>query len=249
MILHGIPLASLWMTFVVTTNEEAEKKMNRRTSWWTVVAMLTLTTMLCSVPARAEQMTVGKTISLVFPAPAGNLNLAASGTMKLSTLNQTSATFDITISNDTLLSGDPGARLTAFGFLLKPAPTASSITIVDIGGVADVDAFVLGGTPANVPSLNNENVCTWTGNNCSGGGSTGLKDGQSDKYQITLTGSFGSTVDVDNFGIKWQGCTGCSFEVYGFDPPPRVPEPATLSLTGAGLLGLFAIRRFRRTGR
>jgi PEP-CTERM motif len=218
-----------------------------------IATIMTLTAIFCAAPAGAVPMTQGDSIVVTFPAPAGNANLAASATVTLTTLTSTTATIDVSISNNTLVAGDANARLTAFGFLFTPAPTAnSSIALIDTGGGTDTDAFVKGKTPDNVPSLNvgnndPENVCTWTGNNCSGAGSTGLLDGQTDKFQFGLAGTFGSSVDLSNFGIKWQGCTGCSFEILGIpDAPPRVPEPATLGLTGAGLLALFAMRKLRR---
>src|SRR5262245_32192479 len=106
--------------------------MNRRTIWWTVAAMLTLTTTLCVPPAGAEPMIQGTQLHVVFDAPAGNAYLAATAIVTLSTLTSNSATFDILISNNTPVAGDPNARLTAFGFRLTPTPTADpAIAITD----------------------------------------------------------------------------------------------------------------------
>ncbi len=230
--------------------------MRIRTSTFTVAAILALAATFCSVPAGAVPMTQGQSIIVTFPAPAGNTNLAASAIVTLSTLMPSSATIDVSISNNTSSLGDPNALLTAFGFLFTPTPTPNAaIAIADIGGGTDTDAFVLGSTPDNVPSLNTgngdpENVCTWTGNNCSGGAGTGLQDGQTDKYRFSLAGRFRESVDLTNFGIKWQACEGCSFEILGIPdtptPPAAVPGPAALTLTGAGLLALFGVARLRR---
>ena len=230
--------------------------MRIRTSSLTVTAILALAAIFCAVPAGAVPMTQGTSVVVIFPAPSGNRNLAASAIVTLTTLTPSSAIIDVSISNNTLVAGDPNALLSAFGFLLSPTPTANAaIALTDTGGVTDTDAFVHGKTPDNVPSLNAgngdpENVCTWTGNNCSGGAGTGLSDGQTDKYRFSLAGSFGNSVDLTNFGIKRQGCDGCSFEVLGTPdipvPPQAVPEPAALTLTGAGLLALFAVTRLRR---
>jgi hypothetical protein len=234
--------------------------MRIRTGSLTVAAILALAAMFCAVPVGAVPMTQGTSVVVTFTAPSGNTNLAASAIVTLTTLTSSSAIIDVSISNNTLLAGDPNARLSAFGFLFTPTPTANaSIVLTDTGGATDTDAFVQGQTPDNVPSLNvgngdPENVCSWTGNNCSGGAGTGLLDGQTDNYSFSLAGSFGTSVDLANFGIKWQGCTGCSFEILGIPgtlvaPQATVPEPATLTLTGAGLLALFAVTRLRRSER
>ena len=234
-----------------------EKTMRIRTSSLTVTAILALAAIFCAVPAGAVPMTQGTSIIVTFPAPSGNTNLAASAIVTLTSLTSSNAIIDVSISNNTLPAGDPNALLTAFGFLFSPTPTANAaIALSDTGGATDTDAFVQGKTPDNVPSLNvgngdPENVCTWTGNNCSGGAGTGLQDGQTDKYSFSLAGNFGNSVDLINFGIKWQGCTGCSFEILGIPDTPgtpqAVPEPGALTLTGVGLLALFAVTRLRRS--
>lgn len=206
-----------------------------------MVSLVALATavMLCAMPAEAVTMSAGSSITVTFPAPGGNANLAADATITLFSLSASSAVFDVDLHNGTTL--DAGARITAFGFLLSPTPTANAaIAVTDIGGGTDTDAMILGNTPDNIPSLNAENVCFWSGNNCSGGGNTGIADGQRDLFRFSLSDTFGSSLDISQIGIKWQGCEGCSFEIVGIIDR-RVPEPASLLLLGVGLLAMGGI--------
>ena len=213
----------------------------------TVAAILTVA-IFYAVPAGAVPMTQGTIVDVTFPAPGGNPNLAASATVTLTSLTTTSATFDTIVSNNTLV--DPTADITAFGFLMSPTPTANSnVAVTHVSGTS---AFVKVTTPDNIPSINAENVCAWTGNNCSGGANTGLDPGQSEHFQFALAGSFNTTsgVDLSTFGIKWQDCVSCSFEIVGTPTVRhRTPEPASVTLIGGGLLVLFLVGKFRRAAR
>jgi hypothetical protein len=150
-----------------------------------------------------------------------------------------SALIDIDLSNDS--SGTN--RITAFGMAIQPDATTGS-SIIDRGGNTDTDALTGYGT-SNFPGFQIIEFCARAGSNCAGGGSGGLLPGQDDLFRFSLLGAFtaGGTVDLSQFGFKFQGGAD-SYELPG-SPGVPVAQPAALVVLGAGLLGLVAFRRAR----
>ncbi len=204
------------------------------------VLVVGLLVVALAAPAHAISISQGQDISLTFPAPAGNSHLAADATITLSTLTSSDAVLDIVVNNTS--SGDTGFtdRLVSLGFLMSPAPTASSALSVTFG--SGTDKFQKGSTPDGVPSFSgSENVCLYVGNNCSAG-NKGLTAGKSDEFTVSLPGIYGKAIDLSNFSVKWTDCTGCSFEIAGVPTTPT-PEPTSLALLGSALVALGAWAR------
>jgi len=142
---------------------------------------------------------------------------------------------DVNLSNDSSSAN----RITHFGMAIQP--NAASGSIVDLGGNTDTDAFTGFGT-SNFPGFQLVEFCARAASNCSGGSSGGLLPGQDDVFRFSLLGNFtsGDTIDLSQFGFKFQGDTD-SYQL----PGVPVPQPAALLVLGAGLLGFTAVRMAR----
>jgi hypothetical protein len=166
----------------------------------------------------------------------------------------TSLTFDITVANTTAKQSFTtpewdSIRLTSFGWNTDPDATSASETGASVfTGVA---------LETNFPSLQTVDVCSFSGNNCSGGGNNGLTPGTSDSFAMTLSGFPTGTTSID-FGTDVPGGTELfdvkfqtGFGSFEFQDQPSssntVPEPASMTLLGVGLGGIGALRRRRRT--
>ena len=162
--------------------------------------------------------------------------LSGTGNLRVAGFGSTSLTVAVTLNNASSPASD---RLTSFGFGIDPNATAVSFADTADGGLINV-------TLGSIPSLATIEVCAFGGPNCSGGGNGGILGGASDSFQLILTGTWGSSVNIAPIGFKYQTGAG-SFEFTTDRPPPTsVPEPATLSLLGAGLIAIGFTRRRRR---
>src|SRR4051794_4319949 len=159
---------------------------------------------------------------------------------------------DISVTNLTSAALFPSARLTDFGFNTQPNAT----------GINDTSAIFTTFLDKTIPSFGKVDVCASTGPTCAGGGGGDLAPGASNAFTLTLTGLPTNTTQIelgaDTFGsatetyfFKWQTAIG-SFEsscVYGSScGSQKVPEPMSVTLLGAGLLGLGLVRLRAKLG-
>ncbi|HEY8553280.1 MAG TPA: cistern family PEP-CTERM protein [Burkholderiales bacterium] len=195
-----------------------------------------------AAPAQAVLISSSDPYNFSWSYDTGSYLLTGDGSLSVTGFNSSLLTIAVTLSNTAPNGGQGGDRLTAFGFGIDPNAISISFLDADDGGLTSADW-----SKGPLQSKVGVEICAFGGQNCAGGSNGGIYAGTFDSFIISLGGIWGSSVNIDPIGVRYQTGTDSYTFAVGTPPPTSVPEPATLTMLGAGLLALAATRR--RKGR
>lgn len=190
---------------------------------------------------------VGQSFTILYDGQSSGSTisgLSATSVYTVQSVGPKSITLSVAVSNT---SSNPitASRVSVFGF--DTNPNVKSATATGAFGTT-----VLGGSlPSGFGSIE---LCVKNGqgNNCSGGGGTGITIGQSGNATLTLNFNNSlpaSGVTFSNFGVRYQSIAGAgrTTSAVGVGTPqtPPVPEPASMAVFGLGALMVGAAMRKR----
>lgn len=182
----------------------------------------------------------------------GSSLLTGTGLLTLSGFNSSVLSVNVTLNNTSLIGGQGGERLVGFAFGIDPNATSIGFSDANDGGLWNA-TWASGALASNVPGVE---ICAYGGVNCSGGSNGGIYAGTSDNFTILLGGTWGSSINIDPIGLRYQTGYGSYTFAAGSSSSSggtsgQIPEPASSALAGLGLglLGLGFYRRRKTTAK